>query len=90
MPDKLDELKSKIGDAQAKDKTPAAAEPSQDAENMSTGIRAGTELVGAILGCALIGYGLDVWLDTKPLFLIGLLILGVATGFYNVYRITGR
>lgn len=59
-----------------------------NAESMSLGMRAGTELVGAIGGSALIGYGLDRWLETKPWALIIMLILGVGVAFMNVWKIT--
>ena len=59
-----------------------------DQENMTVGLRAGTELITAIVAGGLIGYGLDRWLDTKPLFLIAMLVLGVITGFVNVWRTT--
>lgn len=62
----------------------------QDAESMSMGVRAGTELVGAIMACAFIGYGLDRWLGTKPWMLILFLLLGICTGFLNVYRVTQK
>lgn len=57
-------------------------------ENSREGVQAGIELVGAIFVGGAIGYGLDYWLDTKPLFMITLFFLGVFTGFYNVYRVT--
>lgn len=66
----------------------ARAEKMRDGENMSNGVRAGMELVSAIAAGGLIGFLLDNWLETKPLFLIAMLVLGVATGFYNVYRIS--
>lgn len=64
------------------------AEKLRNAENMSVGMRAGTELTGAIGGCAFIGWALDRWLDTAPWLLILMLFLGVCTGFFNVYRLT--
>ena len=57
-------------------------------ESMSVGLRAGAELVTSIAAGAFIGYWLDTWLETKPIFLIALLILGVITGFVNVWRTT--
>lgn len=64
--------------------------PDQEAEDKSLGLRAGTELVAAIAaGCAL-GYGVDQWLGTKPFGLICLLLLGVVTGFVNVWRTTQK
>ena len=55
---------------------------------MRIGLQAGAELVTAIIAGGLLGYGLDRWLDTKPFFLIAMLILGVITGFVNVWRTT--
>lgn len=60
----------------------------QDADNLNNGLRAGAELIVSIIAGGAIGYGLDSWLGTSPLFLILFLLVGVATGFYNVYRIT--
>ena len=60
----------------------------KDAENVNNGIRAGAELVVTIGAGVLIGYGLDSWLGTKPIFLIIFLLAGVFAGFFNIYRIT--
>lgn len=57
-------------------------------ESKREGLQAGAELVGAIGGGALIGYGLDKWLDTAPWFMLGGLLLGFVTALYNIYRIT--
>ena len=62
---------------------PSGAKP----EDVNVGIRAGTELVGAMVGGGLLGYGLDSWLGTGPGCFIGGLILGVFTGFWNIYRL---
>lgn len=32
------------------------------------------------------GYGLDAWLDTKPGFMLGGLLLGTAAGFYGLFK----
>ena len=32
------------------------------------------------------GYALDRWLDTKPGFLLGGLVLGTAAGFYGLFK----
>lgn len=60
----------------------------QQADNLNMGMRAGIELVASIGVGGALGYGLDSWLGTLPLFFITLLILGVCTGFYNIYKIT--
>ena len=59
-----------------------------DNESMQVGLRAGAELITSIAAGTLIGYGLDSWLGTKPIFLIAMLVLGVITGFVNIWRTT--
>lgn len=57
-------------------------------KNLSSGARAGTELVGAVLGGGLIGYGIDHYFETSPTFFLIFILFGVITGFYNIYKIT--
>ena len=57
-------------------------------ENMNQGARAGVELVGAIIGGALLGYGIDYVFETRPIFFLIFILLGSITGFYNIYKIT--
>ena len=54
---------------------------------MSLGFRVLSEFVAAILVSALIGWRADIWLDTSPFLLILFLGLGVAAGFWNIYRL---
>ena len=84
---KLKEMQAQIDALKAKTE-PKPDLPSAEAENMSVGMRAGTELIGAIVGAALIGYGLDQWLGTQPWLMIVMLILGVGAGFLNVWKPT--
>ena len=62
--------------------------PSPDDENVGVGARAGVELVGAVIGGALLGYGIDYYFETSPIFFLIFVLLGVVTGFYNIYKIT--
>jgi F0F1-type ATP synthase assembly protein I len=50
----------------------------------------GWDLAVPIFGGVLLGHGLDRWLETGYVFTLGLLLLGVATGFYNVFRAVQR
>lgn len=87
--DELDGLGKKIQEAQAARSTETRdAQAAKDAENKRIGMQAGMELVGAITAGFLVGLGLDTWLNTKPLFIISLLLVGMVVGFYNVYRLT--
>ncbi len=57
---------------------------------MSLGIRVLTEFVAGVAIGTLIGWQLDVWLNTSPIFLIVFLTLGTVAGFWNVYRIAAK
>ncbi len=54
---------------------------------MNLGFRVLAEFVSAVVVGALLGWQLDKWFGTSPLFLLVLLLLGTAAGFWNVYRI---
>lgn len=54
------------------------------------GLQVGVELFAGILGGLLIGYGLDYWLGTRPLFLIVFFLLGAVAGMLNAYRYLRR
>jgi ATP synthase protein I len=56
-------------------------------EAMNLGFRVTGEFVAAVVVGALIGWPLDKWLGTTPLFLIVFVLFGAAAGFWNVYRI---
>lgn len=93
MPDtdpRLDEIKSKLNDLKKTDQAikDKHSNKMKDTESMQVGLRAGAELITSILAGGAIGYALDNWLETKPFFLIAMLILGVITGFVNVWRTT--
>jgi ATP synthase protein I len=51
-----------------------------------TGLQAGIEVVAGVGVGVLIGWGLDRWLGTMPLFLIVFFMLGAAAGVLNAYR----
>ena len=86
----LNDLEEKLKQFRAQEQARSASDDAddEDAENMSIGIRAGSELVVSIAAGTLIGWGLDKWLHTKPAFLIIFILAGIFTGFMNVYRIT--
>ena len=57
---------------------------------MSLGVRVLTEFVAGVAVGTLIGWQLDVWFKTSPIFLIVFLTLGTAAGFWNVYRLAAK
>lgn len=60
----------------------------QNEKNISSGLRAGTELIGGIVGGILFGVCADWMFSLSPVGLIVGAILGVTSGFYGVYRST--
>lgn len=44
-------------------------------------------LIGAILILGALGYFLDKWRDSSPLFLILGLVIGIIVGFYEIAKI---
>lgn len=67
--------------------------PSQGQPWLGEAVRASTlgwELALPIFGGALLGYALDNRVGTQALFTVGLFFLGVAAGFYNLWRYAQR
>ena len=53
--------------------------------------RVATELVAGVVVGAFIGWALDQWLDTSPLFMLVMFFVGAIAGMLNVWRVfTGR
>lgn len=50
-------------------------------------ISVGTVLSSMVIAGFLLGYGLDVWLDTKPILMLILGALGFIGGILKVYRL---
>ncbi len=65
-----------------------AASPGGSA--MSVGLRVGVELVSALAVAVAIGWALDRWLHTMPVFIGIFVLLGGAAGVANVWRVLGR
>lgn len=56
----------------------------------SLGIRVLSEFIAGIIAGGGIGWLLDDWLGTRPVFLLVFMTLGIVTGFWNVYRIAAK
>lgn len=63
-------------------------EQQRQAKSTNDGVKAGVELLTPIVVCFFAGMGLDKWLDKSPLFLMIFFVLGVITGFWNIYKLT--
>lgn len=50
-------------------------------------ISVGTMLSSMVISGFLLGYWLDAWLETQPIFMLLLGAMGVVGGFLKVYRL---
>ena len=49
--------------------------------------RLSVEIIAAFLVCGGLGWVIDGWLDTKPVFLLVFVVFGMFVGLYNVYKV---
>ena len=67
--------------------TPVSRSPQSGPSPWSVGGRVGVELLSALVVGLGIGWALDRWLHTTPLFLVLGVLLGGAAGIANVWRL---
>ena len=89
-PQALDDLDARLRAAQARQKG-ETDEPdvAKRGSALSLAFRIGVELVAALIVGVGVGYLLDLWLGTKPWFLLLFFVLGSAAGIMNVFRVMG-
>ncbi len=69
------------------DPGPVSAGTGLDRSSIGLVMRVGVELVAAVVVGLAIGWALDGWLKTRPLFLVLFVFLGGAAGIVNVWRL---
>jgi ATP synthase protein I len=68
----------------------ARASDSGTGKAMAAGFRVASELLAGVLVGAFIGWWIDRWLNSSPIALLVLTLLGTVAGFWNVYRFAAR
>jgi len=63
--------------------------PKKDNTGFARGLKIASEFVGGVVVGAAIGYGIDHFAGTLPLFFVIFLMLGFAAGILNVLRAEG-
>jgi len=89
QPPGLDDLSKRLKKARGEgEKSGNSGLLSSGLPKSATGLafRVGVELVAGVMVGGAIGYGLDQWLGTSPLFLIVMFFLGAGGGMMNVWR----
>lgn len=87
--DKLKILQEKIDSAQEKLK-PDFKGLSHKSDSMNKGMQILTEMIGIMVAGGLIGYLLDIWLNTSPALLLVMLVMGIITFFYKLIKMTKK
>jgi ATP synthase protein I len=89
QPPGLDDFAQRLKKAQgdeAKKNAPGLLSSGLPKSAIGLAFRVGAELVAGVMVGGAIGYGLDRWLGTSPLFLIVMFFLGAGGGMMNVWR----
>jgi ATP synthase protein I len=91
---RFDELEARLRQAQASrsdhGSRPGPAPQTSMTSQIGTTYRVFVELLAGVLVGGGLGWLLDEQLGTRPWFLLGFLLLGVAAGFWNVIRTARR
>jgi ATP synthase protein I len=85
---RLDALKADLGEAVADDHETHSRKENDGSTGraLGTGMRVAAELVSGTLVGAAIGYFVDQFAGSSPFGLLGFLLVGIAAGFRNIYR----
>ncbi len=89
---RLEALKADLGETIAREEAETKGQSGSDgnASALGAGMRAASELVAGVLVGTGIGFMLDRYFGTMPLFLLIFMIVGTVAGFRNIYRLGMR
>ncbi len=84
------ETQRQQAEAQKAEEEKSVGPTGETGKALSLGFRVLSEFVAGVLAGGFLGWLLDKWFSTSPLFLLVFGALGTAAGFMNVYRIASR
>jgi ATP synthase protein I len=87
---RLNSLEERLRRARTDEAVRTGAARTKGEDDYRLGNRVLAELIGGMVGGALIGWVLDRFLGTSPWLLLVLLFLGIAVAFRNIIRISNR
>ena len=86
LKERLKELEDKLHARERGRADLSDEESAQRSSALGKAFQLSVELVAGVFVGGLIGWALDGWLGTSPLFLLVFLLLGMVAGFLNVIR----
>jgi len=87
---RLTALDKRLRQAKSEEAIRSGEARDEGGESYRLGNRVLAELIGGMVGGALIGWVLDRIFGTSPWFLLALLFLGIAAAFRNIIRISTK
>ena len=86
MSNNLKELSKKLDDYKLKNITKNKNKSEVSPTPLGLGLKISLDFVAAVVVGVLIGLGFDMLFNSKPIFFLIFLILGIAAGFMSMYR----
>ena len=88
-PPSLEDVEARLAVVRAQQDREREKSESRRATGIAQGVgfRIAAELVASVLVGAGLGYSLDRWLETKPLFLVVMILWGFGAALMNIFRI---
>jgi len=80
----IKEIKEKV--KKLKDELKSKELKKEGSSSMGIALKMGTEFVAAVFVASFIGFHVDKWLQTMPIFIIIFFIIGSVAGILNVVR----
>ena len=77
LKDKVKKIQSELKEKEIKEK---------NSSPLGIAMKMGTEFVAAVFVASFMGFYVDKWLETKPVFVIIFFIIGSVAGIFNVVR----
>ena len=87
---RLDALDERLRRARSDEEIRSGKGRDMGEQDYRLGGRVLAELIGGMIGGALIGYVFDRLLGTFPGFMIGLMFLGIVSAFRNIIRLSSK
>ena len=86
MSNNLKELSKKLDDYKSKNNTKNKNKSKVSSTPFGLGLKISLDFVASVIVGVLIGLGIDMLFNSKPIFFLIFLIFGIAAGFMNMYR----
>lgn len=86
---RLDTLNTRLETLRA-NRAEKAARETRSSPELGMAFRLATEFVAGVIFGGIVGWQLDAFFGTKPIFLMVFIIIGIAAAMWNVYRVAEK